>query len=125
MILKSLFCENNLIVLTTEWLTWLRTSWRYSSYEKFILIGRLTVYKETWEVTAQFILHLQYTDNPQNICEGIITNTLQSCSTKNFLALNARSDSNTDVLRVFSVLWLEDELHGQLPLRWPYSAISL
>ena len=29
---------------------------------------------------AQFILQPQHTDNPQNICEGVITNALQSCS---------------------------------------------
>ena len=27
----------------------------------------------------RFILQPQYSDNPQNICEGVFTNTLQSC----------------------------------------------
>jgi len=36
--------------------------------------------KETREAAAQFILQPQYTDNPQNICEDLITNALQSCS---------------------------------------------
>ena len=30
--------------------------------------------------TAQFIVQPQYTNNPQNIYEGVITNALQSCS---------------------------------------------
>ena len=32
------------------------------------------------EASAQFLLQPQYTDSPQNICEGVITNALQSCS---------------------------------------------
>ena len=36
--------------------------------------------KVTREAAAQFILQPQYTDNPLNICEGIITNALQICS---------------------------------------------
>ena len=46
--------------------------------------GRLLVedylHKATREASAQFLLQPQYTDNPQNICEGVITNTLQICS---------------------------------------------
>ena len=38
------------------------------------------LHKATREAAAQFILQPQYTDNPQNICEGVITNALQSCS---------------------------------------------
>ena len=33
------------------------------------------------------------------------------------------SDSPHRCSEGVSGLWLEDELHGQLPLRWPYSAI--
>ena len=53
--------------------------------------GRL-LHKSTHEAAAQFILQPQYnTDNPQNICEGVITNAFQSCSKEN---------SHTDVLWV-------------------------
>ena len=34
----------------------------------------------TQDAAAQFLLQPQYTDNPQNICEWVITNALQSCS---------------------------------------------
>ena len=36
--------------------------------------------KETEKAAAQFILQPQYTDNCQNICEGVIINALQSYS---------------------------------------------
>ena len=62
--------------------------------------GRLIVRsKVTREAPAQFILQLQYTDNPQNICEGVVTNALQICSKE-------PDEGITDVLRVVSVLWL-------------------
>ena len=54
--------------------------------------------KLTREAAGQFILQPQYTDNPQNICDGVITNALPSCSKE--------PDEVTDVMRVVSVLWL-------------------
>ena len=33
-------CKNKLVVLTTEWLPWLQTSWRDSGYERFALIWK-------------------------------------------------------------------------------------
>jgi len=36
--------------------------------------------KVTQEAAAQFILKPQYTDNFQNICEGVLQNAFQSCS---------------------------------------------
>jgi len=33
-------CKNKLVVLTTEWLLWLQTSWRDSGYERFALGNR-------------------------------------------------------------------------------------
>ena len=32
---KQLHCKNKLVISTSEWLPWLHTSWRYSSYDKF------------------------------------------------------------------------------------------
>jgi len=37
----------------------------------------LTLIKATQEVTSKFILQPKCTNNPQNICEGVITNSLQ------------------------------------------------
>ena len=36
----ALHCKNKLVVLTTEWLPWLQTSWRDSGYERFALIWK-------------------------------------------------------------------------------------
>ena len=33
-------CKNKLVVLTTEWLPWLQTSWRDSGYERFTLVWK-------------------------------------------------------------------------------------
>ena len=44
--------------LTTEWLPWLQT------------MGSRPVH----------LIQPQYADSPQNICEGVITNVLHSCS---------------------------------------------
>ena len=38
--LPDLHCKNKLVVLTTEWLPWLQTSWRDSGYERFALIWK-------------------------------------------------------------------------------------
>jgi len=35
--LATYHCKNKLVVLTTEWLPWLQTSWRDSGYERFTL----------------------------------------------------------------------------------------
>ena len=62
-----------------------KTSWLFypqSGYPGFRQIGEAVVtgglfgiedylHKATQETAAQFILQPQYTDNPQNICEGI------------------------------------------------------
>ena len=62
------------------------------------------IHKATWEAAAQFILQPQRTVNPQNICERVTTNALQSCSKD---ALNAsRWLSHRCSLRVVGVLWL-------------------
>ena len=31
-------CKNKLVILTTEWLPWLQSSWRNSGYERFALV---------------------------------------------------------------------------------------
>ena len=49
--------------------------------------------KVTREAAGQFILQPQCTDNPQNICEGVITNALQSYSKK-------PDEAVTDAMRV-------------------------
>ena len=38
-----------------------------------LMSGRIKLSKHIWqeEAAAHFLLQLQYTDNPQNICEGI------------------------------------------------------
>ena len=33
-------CKNKLVVVTTEWLPWLQTSWRDSGYERFALVWK-------------------------------------------------------------------------------------
>ena len=71
--------QNKVVVLTTEWLAWLQTNWRNST-ELWQVVGWRILRKATREASAQFLLQPQYTDNPQNICEGVITNALQSCS---------------------------------------------
>ena len=48
---------------------------------------RLTI---TRKPAVQLILQPQFTDNPQNICEGVITNAVQSCS-KELPCLNGDS----------------------------------
>ena len=50
---------------------------------------------------GQSILQPQYTHNPQNLCEGVITNALQSYSNE-----LGKGITDVDVMRVFSVLWL-------------------
>ena len=64
-------CKNKLVVLITEWLPWLLTNLRQRS---LLWYGRL--------IRQEAAAHLwpQYTDNPQNTCEGVTTNALQSCS---------------------------------------------
>ena len=54
--------------------------------------------KVTRKAAGQFILQPQYTDNHQNICEGVIANALQSCS-------KDPDEGITDVMRVVGVLW--------------------
>ena len=56
------------IVLITEWLPWRQSLWE---------VWKINC-KATWEAATQFILQPHYTDIPQNICEGVITNVLQS-----------------------------------------------
>ena len=73
----------------------------------------------TQETAAQFLLYNhntdnprlqpQYTDNPQSMCEGFITNALQTCS-KEFSLLMQTGDSLTDALRIVSVLSLTVQL---------------
>ena len=52
---------------------------------------------------GQFILLPQSSDNPQNISEGVVIGALQSCTKE-------PDEGITDVLRVVSVLWWQDEL---------------
>ena len=33
-------CKNKLVILTTEWLPWLQSSWRDSGYEGFALVEK-------------------------------------------------------------------------------------
>ena len=33
-------CKNKLVILTTQWLTWLQTNWRDSGYERFALVPK-------------------------------------------------------------------------------------
>ena len=69
-----------------------------------LLFGVENYLQKATQETAAHAVHLQpqYTNNPQNICEGVITNALQS--------LMQVPDSFTDVLRVVSVLCLYNEL---------------
>ena len=66
-------------VLTTEWLPWLQT------VRGLHLVLKTNCIRQPTEAAAQFILQPQYTNNPQNICEG---NALQS-AVRSFHALNA------------------------------------
>ena len=36
--LSVVHCKNKLVILTTEWLPWLQSSWRDSGYERFALV---------------------------------------------------------------------------------------
>ena len=62
-----------------------------SGYERFTFDVADVLHKSMQGAAAQFILQPQYADNPQNICEGVITNALQSCSVRNSRALNVTS----------------------------------
>ena len=76
MLLKQVGCFNHRVVaLKLEW-QWLLEGWNTNCL------------RQPERQLASFMLQPQYTDNLQNICEGIITNALQSCS-KNFHALES------------------------------------
>ena len=46
------------------------------------LVWKTNCIREVEEEAAQFILQPQYLNYSQNICEGVITNALESCSKK-------------------------------------------
>ena len=49
-----------------------KTNWRDSAWLQEVYFGiEDYLHKATVEAAAQFILQPQYTDNPQNICNGI------------------------------------------------------
>ena len=69
--------QNKLVVLTTEWLY---HGCRQAA-ETVVCFGiRDELHKATQGAAAQFTLQPQYTDNHQNICEGVINECTQSCS---------------------------------------------
>ena len=85
--MQAVGCKNKLDVLTTEWLSWLQTNWRDSGYEVcFGIEDKLD--KVIQEETAQFILQPQYTDDFQNICEGVLQMQCK-VAVRNFHALSA------------------------------------
>jgi len=66
------------------------------------------MHKATQEVAAQFILQPQYTDNPQNICEGItcLHKSIEVPYGMQLWSAFVMTPSQTDVLKVVSVMWL-------------------
>ena len=73
-------CKSKLVVLTTERLPWLQTNWRDCNYERFALVLKTNCIRQPkGRLPSSSYNHNTCTDNPQNICEGVITNALQSC----------------------------------------------
>ena len=71
------------VVLTTEWLPQLQTSCGYESFTWVLEITWKSNQKSKCLMCKQpCSVHLtpQYAENPQNICKGVFTNALQSCS---------------------------------------------
>ena len=68
-------CKNKLIVLTAEWLPWLKPSWGGSGCERFTYRHKATRSLTTLIHHQPDPVHLtRYTDNPENILWGGHTN---------------------------------------------------
>ena len=64
------------------------------------------MHKANREADAQFILQPQHTDNPQNICDGLIKNVLQTKlrSVQDSIRTNALQDINFKIQDVCQYL---------------------
>ena len=66
-----LHCKNKLVVLTTEWLPWLQTSWRDIGYQRFSLEWKSNCIKQPKMQQLNLGYNHMDTITTLNICEGI------------------------------------------------------
>ena len=123
------------VISSTDMKCSTKTSWLFN-HRVFTMVADKLKGQWLWEVRSwapllanclrqperqlpQFILQPQCTDNPQNICEGVITNALQSCS-KELVTRWVNHKYYKAFQRIVVVRWT-----GQLPLSFLLRLVSI
>ena len=96
---KQVGCFNHRVV------TWLQTNLTVVMRSS-LLVLKTNYIRQPKRQLPSSSYQPQYTDNPQNICEGVFTNAIESCSKELPCSQCVSKWFLTDVLKVVSVLWL-------------------